>query len=62
MRYSKGKTKREAILAALESYNRRHRMAELVKFSGTFASLMTNEEIEAADRAKTARQRQGSPK
>lgn len=60
MRFSGGKTKRAAILAALESYNRRHRMAELVEYSGTFTSLMSNEEIEAEDQAKDASQREGA--
>jgi hypothetical protein len=34
----------------LEEFNRRQRMAELVKYSGTFSdSFPTNEEIEAVD-------------
>jgi len=49
MRFTKAKTKREAIVKALEDFNRRRRMAELVKYSGTFESLMTNEEIEAME-------------
>jgi len=49
MRFTNAKTKREAIVAALEDFNRRKRMAELVKYSGTFESLMTNEEIEAME-------------
>ncbi|HRQ88678.1 MAG TPA: type II toxin-antitoxin system VapB family antitoxin [Bacteroidia bacterium] len=49
MRYTKAKTKREAILTALEDLNRRHGQAELIQYFGTFDSLMTNEEIEALD-------------
>jgi hypothetical protein len=52
MRFAKAKTKREAVLAALEAFNRRHRMAELVKYSGTFGDgFPTNDQIEAADAA-----------
>ena len=49
MRYTKAKTKREAIVKALEEMNRRHSQAELLKYTGKFESLMTNEEIEALD-------------
>ena len=49
MKFSKAKTKREAILAALDEFNRKRRMAGLVKHSGTFTSLMSNDEIEAME-------------
>ena len=50
MRFTKAKTKREAIVRVLAEFNRRRRMAELVKYSGTFAdSFPTNEQIEAVD-------------
>jgi Arc/MetJ family transcription regulator len=49
MRHTKAKTKREAIVKALEEMNRRHSQAELLKYTGKFESLMTNEEIEAMD-------------
>lgn len=50
MRFTKAKTKREAVVRVLEEFNRRRRMAELVKYSGTFGnSFPTNEEIEAVD-------------
>ncbi len=49
MRFTKAKTKREAVVKALEEFNRRQRMAALVQYFGTFESLMTNEEIEALD-------------
>jgi Arc/MetJ family transcription regulator len=49
MRHTKAKTKREAIVKALEEMNRRHSQAELLKYTGKFESLMTNEEIEALD-------------
>lgn len=50
MRFTRAKTKREAVVKALEDFNRRRRMAELVKYSGTFSDTFpTNEEIEAID-------------
>ena len=49
MKFAKAKTKREAILAALEEFNRKRRMASLVKHFGTFTTLMTNDEIEAME-------------
>ena len=58
MRYAKVKTKRGAILAALEDYNRRQRMAELVAFSGTCKELITFDElmeVRERDLPKTAR-------
>ena len=56
MRFTKAKTKREAVVKVLEDFNRRRRMAELVKYSGTFSNAFpTNDEIEAVD---TARERE----
>ena len=50
MRFTKAKTKREAVVRILEEFNRRRRMAELVKYSGTFGdSFPTNEQIETID-------------
>lgn len=49
MRHTKAKTKREAVIKALEEMNRRHSQAELLKYTGKFESLMTNEEIEAME-------------
>jgi len=47
MRFTKAKTKREAVVSVLEEFNRRRRMAELVRSAGTFAdSFPTNEQIE----------------
>ena len=45
MRCANVKTKRAAILAALEDYNRRRQMAELVAFSGTCKDLVTFDEL-----------------
>lgn len=50
MRFTKAKTKREAVVTVLEEFNRRRRMAELVRYSGTFSDRFpTNKEIEATD-------------
>jgi hypothetical protein len=50
MRFTKAKTKREAVVKVLEDFNRRRRMAELVKYGGTFSDgFPTNDEIEAID-------------
>lgn len=45
MRHAKVKTKRAAILAALEDFNRRQRMAELVEFSGTCKDFISFDEL-----------------
>jgi hypothetical protein len=53
MRFTKARTKRDAVVRVLEEFNRRRRMAELVKYSGTFSDTFpTNEGIEAVDAAR----------
>jgi hypothetical protein len=53
MRFTQAKTKREAVVRVLEEFNRRQRMVELVKYSGTFSDRFpTNDEIEATDAAR----------
>jgi Arc/MetJ family transcription regulator len=50
MRFTRSATKREAVVKVLEEFNRRRRMAELVKHAGTFSDQFpTNDEIEAVD-------------
>ena len=50
MRFTRAKTKREAVVRILEDFNRRCRMAELVRYSGSFGdSFPTNDEIESVD-------------
>ncbi len=50
MHFTKAKTKAEAVVKALEDFNRRHRLAELVRYSGTFSDAFpSNDEIEASD-------------
>ncbi len=45
MRFTKAKTKREAIVTAIQDFNRRKRMAELTKHAGTCKDLMSVEEL-----------------
>ena len=62
MRFTKAKTKREAVVRALIDFNRRRRMAELVKYSGTFSEAFSgNDQIEAVD-ARRARKLDGGPR
>ncbi len=50
IRFTKAKTKREAVVRVLEAFNRRCRMTELVKYSGTFSETFpTNDEIEKVE-------------
>ena len=51
LRLSRAKTKREAVLAAVDEYNRRHEVEALVATFGAW-EMDTNEEIEAADLAE----------
>ncbi|MCH7225359.1 type II toxin-antitoxin system VapB family antitoxin [Haloferula sp. A504] len=48
MRYAKARTKREAILTAIEEFNRRKRVEDLVANFGTL-DFASNDEIEAGD-------------
>jgi Arc/MetJ family transcription regulator len=50
IRFTRARTKREAVVKALEDFNRRCRMAQLVRYSGTFSETFpTNDQIEAID-------------
>ena len=50
IRFTKAKTKREAIVGAIADFNRRMRMAELTRYAGTCVDLITPKEIQAARR------------
>ncbi len=50
IRYTNARTKREAIVSAIVDFNRRRRMAELAKYAGTCADLITPQELQAARR------------
>lgn len=47
MRFTRAKTKREAVVTALADFNRRRRMAELVQYAGTCPDMMTVDELQA---------------
>jgi hypothetical protein len=56
MRFTKARTKREAVMRVLEDFNRRRRMAELVKYAGTFSDgYPSNDDIEAVDARRDRR-------
>jgi hypothetical protein len=46
MRFTRARTKREAIVTAITEFNRRRRMAELVNRAGTCPNLTTVEELQ----------------
>lgn len=50
MRHTKAATKREAIVTAIADFNRRRRMAALVKHAGQCESMVAPEELQAQRR------------
>ncbi len=50
IRFTHAKTKREAIVAAIRDFNRRKRMAELVKYAGTCDEMTSVEELRSLRR------------
>ena len=46
VRHTRAVTKRQAIVTAMEDFNRRKRMTELLKHAGTCSRLMTVEELQ----------------
>jgi len=55
-RLTKATTKRDAIMTAVEEYNRRHEVAALTATFGSWR-MDSNESIEAADVAEAGRKR-----
>ena len=45
IRFTKARTKREAIVTAIQEFNRRKRLAELVRHAGTCKHLLSVEEL-----------------
>jgi hypothetical protein len=45
MRFTRAKTKRQAIVTAIQEFNRRKRMAELIKHAGTCKDLISVEDL-----------------
>lgn len=52
MRFTKAKTKREAVVTALEEFNRRRRMAEATRVLGTSTTFMAKEGLLEARRTQ----------
>jgi Arc/MetJ family transcription regulator len=61
MRFTGAKTKREAVVKALESYNRLQRVQNLVASFGTL-EFASNDEIEAGDLEEIALRESGDRK
>ena len=45
MKYTKAKTKREAVVYAIKDFNRRKRLAQLAKVLGTFEDFMSQDDL-----------------
>jgi len=45
IKYTKAKTKREAVVYAIKDFNRRRRLAELTKILGTFEDFMAQDDL-----------------
>ena len=52
IRFSGAKTKREAVVTAIADFNRRHRMAELVRHAGTCDGLISVEQLQQQRRER----------
>lgn len=61
MRFTGAKTKREAVVKALEAYNRQQRVQDLVASFGTL-DFASNDEIEAGDLEEIALKEAGGLK
>lgn len=46
IRFTRARTKREAVVVALQDFNRRRRMAELLKHAGTCDALIDTDELQ----------------
>lgn len=52
MRFTRATTKRDAIVTAITEFNRRRRIAELVKRAGTCDELMTADKLQRVRRSE----------
>jgi Arc/MetJ family transcription regulator len=55
MRFTGAKTKREAVVRAMEDFNRARKVEALLKLAGSIPNFPTNDEIEAGDLARQKR-------
>lgn len=61
MRFTGAKTKREAVVKAVENFNRQQRVRDLVASFGTL-DFASNDEIEAGDMQEIARKKSATGK
>ena len=61
MRFTGAKTKREAVVKAVENFNRQQRVRDLVASFGTL-DFVSNDEIEAGDMQEIARKKSATGK
>lgn len=54
IRFTGAKTIREAVVGAISDFNRRKRMAELIRYAGTCANLVSPQGLQAARRQNQA--------
>ncbi|MBI3592286.1 MAG: type II toxin-antitoxin system VapB family antitoxin [Nitrospirae bacterium] len=47
IKYTKARTKRDAVVYAIKDFNKRQRLAELAKMLGTFKDFMSQEDLRA---------------
>jgi Arc/MetJ family transcription regulator len=52
IRFTRARTKREAVVAAITDFNRRRRLAEVVKHAGTCDDVITVEELQSQRRRR----------
>lgn len=52
MRFTRARTKREAIVTAIVDFNRRRRMAELARAAGSCPGLMTVDQLQRLRRSE----------
>jgi len=52
IKFTKARTKREAVVHAIKDFNHRMRMAELTRYSGTCADLIAPRELQALRRRR----------
>jgi Arc/MetJ family transcription regulator len=55
LRHTKAPTKREAVVTALEDYNRRQRARQIVAKFGTFRNMLTQKELRQLREARDKR-------
>ena len=46
IQFTGAETKKDAVIQAIRSYNKRHKMTELTKMLGTFENFMSSDELE----------------